>query len=48
LIWTYAVEAVVVLSLLFVHDRGDVWIIYAVTVFYGAAGRSLLPLDRPC
>jgi MFS family permease len=38
LIWTYAVEAVVVLSLLFVHDRGDVWIIYAVTVFYGAAG----------
>ncbi len=38
LIWTYALEAVVVLSLLFVHDRGDVWIIYAVTVFYGAAG----------
>jgi MFS family permease len=38
LIWTYAVEAVAVLSLLFVHDRGDVWIIYAVTVFYGAAG----------
>jgi MFS family permease len=38
LIWTYAVEAVVVLALLFVHDRGDVWIIYAVTVFYGAAG----------
>jgi MFS family permease len=38
LIWTYAVEAVVVLSLLLVHDRGDVWIIYAVTIFYGAAG----------
>ena len=38
LMWTYAAEAVVVLSLLFVHDRGDVWIIYAVTVFYGAAG----------
>jgi MFS family permease len=38
LIWTYAVEAVAVLSLLFVHDRGDIWIIYAVTVFYGAAG----------
>ena len=38
LIWTYAVEAVVVLSLLFVHDRGDMWLIYAVTVFYGAAG----------
>jgi MFS family permease len=34
----YALEAVVVLALLFVHDRGDVWIIYAVTVFYGAAG----------
>jgi MFS family permease len=38
LIGIYAVEALVVLSLLFVHDRGDVWIIYAVTVFYGAAG----------
>jgi MFS family permease len=38
LMWTYAAEAVVVLSLLFVHDRGAVWIIYAVTVFYGAAG----------
>ncbi len=38
LAWTYAAEAVVVLSLLFVHDRGDVWIIYAATVFYGAAG----------
>ena len=34
----YAIEAVVVLALLFVHDRGDVWIIYVVTVFYGAAG----------
>jgi MFS family permease len=38
LAWTYASEAVVVLSLLFVHDRADVWIIYVVTVFYGAAG----------
>ena len=38
LMWTYAAEAVVVLSLLFVHDRGDIWIIYAVTVFYGASG----------
>jgi MFS family permease len=38
LMWTYAAEAVAVLSLLFVHDRGDVWIIYAVTVFYGASG----------
>ena len=33
----HATEAVLVLGLLFVHDRGDVWIIYAVTVFYGAA-----------
>src|SRR5438034_3557125 len=33
----HATEALVVLALLFVHDRGDVWIIYAVTVFYGAA-----------
>lgn len=38
MIWTYVAEAVVILSLLFVHDRGDVWLIYAVTVFYGAAG----------
>jgi MFS family permease len=38
LMWTYAAEAVVVLSLLFVHDRGDIWIIYAVTVLYGATG----------
>ena len=35
---TYAAEAVVVLALLFVHDRSDMWILYAVTVFYGAAG----------
>lgn len=38
LIATYCIEAVVVLSLLFVHDRGDVWLIYAVAAFYGAAG----------
>lgn len=38
MIVTYSVEAVVVLSLLFVHDRGDIWIIYAVAAFYGAAG----------
>jgi MFS family permease len=38
LIAIHATEALVVLALLFVHDRGDVWIIYAVTVFYGAAG----------
>jgi MFS family permease len=38
MIVTYSVEAVAVLSLLFVHDRSDVWIIYAVAAFYGAAG----------
>ncbi|TML93611.1 MAG: MFS transporter [Actinobacteria bacterium] len=38
LIGIYAAEALVVLALLFVHDRGDVWIIYAVALFYGAAG----------
>lgn len=35
---TYSVEAVAVLSLLLVHDRGDVWLLYAVAAFYGAAG----------
>jgi MFS family permease len=38
MIVTYSVEAVVVLSLLFVHDRSDAWIIYAIAGFYGAAG----------
>lgn len=38
MIVTYSAEAVVVLALLFVHGRGDVWLLYAVTVFYGAAG----------
>jgi Na+/melibiose symporter-like transporter len=38
LIATYLIEALVVLALLFVHGRGDVWILYAVTAFYGAAG----------
>jgi MFS family permease len=38
MIWTYSAEAIVVLSLLFVHDRGDIWLLYAVTVFYGTAG----------
>lgn len=28
----------IVLSLLFVHDRGDLWIIYVVTFLYGLAG----------
>jgi MFS family permease len=38
MLWTYVAEAVAVLSLLFVHDRGDIWLVYAVTLFYGAAG----------
>ena len=38
LIWTYVAEALVILSLLFVHDRGDMWIVYGVTLFYGASG----------
>ena len=38
MLWTYVAEAVAVLSLLFVHDRGDIWLLYAVTLFYGAAG----------
>jgi MFS family permease len=38
LITVYCIEAVGVLALLFVHSRKDVWIVYAVTVFYGAAG----------
>jgi MFS family permease len=47
----------VLLSLLFVHDRSDVWIIYAVTFLYGASGylfssarsallTQLLPVER--
>jgi MFS family permease len=38
MIWTYVAEAIVVLSLLFVPDRSDIWLLYAVTLFYGAAG----------
>src|SRR5262249_21917748 len=38
LLAVYSIEAVVVLSLLLVHDRSDLWRIYAVTVFYGIAG----------
>jgi MFS family permease len=47
----------VLLSLLFVHDRADVWIIYVVTLLYGASGylfssarsallTQLLPVER--
>src|SRR3954468_9234992 len=35
---TYAAEAVGVLALLLVHDRSDLWLLDAVTVFYGFAG----------
>jgi MFS family permease len=38
LIAVFSTEALVMLSLLFVHDRSDIWLIYAVAVFYGAAG----------
>jgi MFS family permease len=38
LIAVYTVEAIAVLSLLFVHDRGDVWLLYAMAVFYGVSG----------
>lgn len=38
LIAVYSIEAVVVLGLLFVHDRSDVWILYAMAVFTGTAG----------
>jgi MFS family permease len=38
MIVTYSIEAVGVLALLFVHDRSDIWLVYAVTVLYGAAG----------
>jgi MFS family permease len=38
LVAVYSIEAVVVLSLLLVHDRGDIWLLYAVTVLYGVAG----------
>ncbi len=38
LIAVYSIEAVVVPTLLFVHDRGDVWILYAMAVFTGVMG----------
>jgi len=38
LIAVYSIEAVAVLALLFVHDRSDVWILYAMAVFTGTAG----------
>ncbi len=38
MIATDIVIGLVLLTLLFVHGRGDVWIIYAVTLVYGASG----------
>jgi MFS family permease len=38
LVCVYSLEAVVVLALLFVHDRGDVWILYAMAAFIGTFG----------
>jgi MFS transporter len=38
LVTVYSIEAVVVLSLLLVHDRGDVWLLYAMAVFIGSFG----------
>jgi hypothetical protein len=38
LIAVYSIEALVVPTLLFVHDRSDVWILYAMAVFTGVMG----------
>lgn len=38
LIGTNCVMALALLLLLFVHDRGDLWLIYLVAGFYGASG----------
>jgi Na+/melibiose symporter-like transporter len=38
MIATDVVIGLVVLTLVFVHGRGDVWLIYAVTLVYGASG----------
>src|SRR2546427_791345 len=41
LIGVNCIMAASVLLLLFVHDRGDLWLIYAVAALYGAAGAIL-------
>ena len=41
LIGVNCVMAAAVLLLLFVHDRGDLWLIYVVAGLYGAAGAIL-------
>jgi MFS family permease len=38
LIWTYLATALLVMALLFVHDRGQIWLIMAVTFVYGLSG----------
>jgi MFS family permease len=38
LVTVYSIEAVATLSLLTVHDRHDVWLLYAMAVFIGAFG----------
>jgi len=38
LVAVYSIEAVVVLGLLFVHDRSDVWILYVMAVLTGTFG----------
>lgn len=38
LVTVYSIEAIATLSLLTVHDRGDVWLLYAMAVFIGAFG----------
>jgi Major Facilitator Superfamily len=38
LVAVYSIEAVLVLGLLFVHDEGDVWILYAMAVLTGTFG----------
>src|SRR5207237_9477752 len=38
MIWTYSAEAVVVLLLLFVHDRSDLWLLYAGRGLSGVSG----------
>ena len=38
LVAVYSIESVAVLSLLFVHDKGDVWLLYAMAVFTGTFG----------
>jgi MFS family permease len=56
MIWTHVAIGLVILSLLAVHDRGDLWLLYVVAFLYGIAGdifngarsallRVLLPHD---